>query len=94
MKGILYMNDTKFYYQILVTTPDRDELIFWIRDEEIKHDNQIQLNLYVKKNLPNIKDFRKIRNVIVNAITKEEYDNINNWYVKNSKKRDYIVVTT
>lgn len=84
--------EQKYYYQVLISTPDKDILVFWIKNEEIKHNNPVELKLYVKKNLPIINEFRKVKNVFVKVIDKEEYNAIDNWYIKNSKKRDYRIV--
>ena len=82
----------KYYYQILISTADKDYLVFWIRNEEIVYSNPIELNIYVKNNLPGIKEYRKIRNIIVFKINKEHLDDIDRWYVRNSKRRDYRVI--
>ena len=87
------METGKFYYQILVTLNKKTERLFiWIRDNKIEYSNKKELETYVKNNCKELKKFTHIEKLIVMEITKEYYEQMDRWYVQNSKPRDFTVI--
>lgn len=87
------MDTNKFYYQILVTLNKKTERLFiWIKDNKIEYSNKKELETYVKNNCKELKKFTHIEKLIVMEITKEYYEQMDRWYVQNSKPRDFTVI--
>jgi len=89
----LAINTNEYYYQICIKMPRDDALIFWKRNEKIPYDNKEELKTFIKNNLPGIERFHRITDIIADEVPKENLIELDNWYIANSKPKDYTVVS-
>ena len=87
------MGNEKYYYQILIITSSKHEdLVYWVRNEKINYSTNNELVGYIRKNLPIIKNYKKIINVMAMEVPKEVLDTLNAHCEKYSEKKDFIVI--
>lgn len=87
------MGTDKFYYQILLVLPRKeDKLIFWIRNSKIEYSSKNELVNFIKENCKYVKNIHHINKIQAMEIDKKYFDEIDNWYIKNSKPRDYAII--
>ena len=87
------MNDNKFFYQMVVRFPNKDErLFYWIRNEKIPYSNNKELMMFVKDNCTYFNRYKSVKLIRSIEVTQEQFESLDNWYIANSKKRDYTVI--
>lgn len=90
------MEDNRYYYQIMVISGphkhEKEDLYYWVRDNKIPYKNTNELISFIRSNFRVLKKYKHKIKIYANEVTMNTVVEMNEWYERNSKIRDYNII--
>lgn len=81
------------YYQILLKRKkNNSDLLFWILPNKIEYKNNVELEVYIKKNCSVVKSYKDVNSIVAFEITENQYNEFIDSYKNDNMEVDFITL--